>query len=131
LPVEHSKEDMLKIARAHFPGGDLRCLKLLAAYALGTEKKQASGIVEALESARYRAELAGRDEPSFADIEEALTHDHGFLLPAPPNAYRSAGKTAAEPLQSGSNRVARTISSPSFSTRVPHAGARATTPVAT
>src|SRR5712691_8011980 len=55
LPTEHPKEDMLKIARAHLPAGDSRCWKLFAGYALGTEKKQASGIVEALESARYRA----------------------------------------------------------------------------
>jgi len=79
LPTEHSRDDMLKIARAHLPQGDVRMWKLLAAYALGTEKKQASAIFEAVESARYRAEQAGRDGVSFADIEAALIHDHGFF----------------------------------------------------
>src|SRR5205807_2328469 len=81
LPAEHSREDMLKIARAQFPEGDPRCWSLLAAYALGTEKKQASGIVEALKSARFRAKKAGRDRVMFADIEAALIHDHAFLNP--------------------------------------------------
>jgi AAA domain len=83
LPAEHSRGDMLKIARSHFPEGDLRCWNLLAAYAMGTEKKQASGIAEALKSARYRAKLAGRDHVMFADIEAALTHDHAFLNAGP------------------------------------------------
>jgi hypothetical protein len=83
LPTEHSRDDMLKIARSHFPKGDSRSLKLLAGYAMGTEKKQASGIVEALESARYRAGKAGRDEVEFEDIEAALIHDHEFLNVAP------------------------------------------------
>ncbi len=60
LPPQHSREDMLKIARAQFPEGDERGWKMLAGYALAAPKKQASGIVEALESARYRAKRAGR-----------------------------------------------------------------------
>jgi len=58
LPTEHSREDMLKIARTHFPAGDSRCWNLLASYALDTDKKQASGIVDALKSACYRAKLS-------------------------------------------------------------------------
>jgi hypothetical protein len=81
LPTEHSKQDMIKIARAHHPGGDMRTWKLLASYALGTEKKQASGVTEALESAQYRAEQLGRDQVTFADVEAALIHDHCFLKP--------------------------------------------------
>ena len=79
LPTEHSRDDMLKIAKAKFPQGDCRSWKLLSAYALGTEKKQASGITEALESARYRAEQDGRAEPTFENIEAALVEEHGFL----------------------------------------------------
>jgi hypothetical protein len=60
LPPQHSREDMLKIARAQFPEGDERGWKMLAGYALPAPKAQASGIVEALESARYRAKRAGR-----------------------------------------------------------------------
>jgi AAA domain-containing protein len=81
LAAEHTREDMLKIARAHFPQGGSRCWNLLAAYALGIEKKQASGIVEALRSARYRAKQSGRDLATFTDIEAALMHDHEFLNP--------------------------------------------------
>lgn len=91
LPTEHSKEDMLKIARSHLPAGDVRSLKLLSNYALGSEKKQASGIVEALESARYRTDQNGRNEVTFADIEAALIHDHKFLNPAPADDVRWAG----------------------------------------
>jgi hypothetical protein len=84
LPMEHSKQDMIKIARAHHPTGDMRTWKLLASYALGTEKKQASGVTEALESAQYRAEQLGRDRVTFADVETALIHDHCFLKPDHP-----------------------------------------------
>src|SRR5438270_4533183 len=42
LPAGHSRDDTQKIARAHLPGGDERSWKLLASYALGTDKKQAS-----------------------------------------------------------------------------------------
>jgi hypothetical protein len=97
LQPEHSEEDMLKIARAHLPNGDRRCWKLLAGYALGTEKKQASGIVEALESARYRAERAGRDQVTFGDIEAALRSDHGFLPFEP--ALQPARTVIAKPLK--------------------------------
>lgn len=97
LPPEHSKEDMLKIARAHFPAGDVCSLKLLASYALGTEKKQASGIVEVLESARYRAEQASRAEVTFEDIEAALIHDHAFLNPAPAGDLQQPCKAVAKP----------------------------------
>ncbi len=92
LAAEHSREDMLKIAQAHLPGGETRSWKLLAAFALGTEKKQASGIVEALDSARYRAEQVGRTEPTFSDIEAALIHDRGFLNAAPVERRNSASK---------------------------------------
>jgi hypothetical protein len=96
LPPEHSSDDMLKIARAHFQDGDRKCWNLLAAYALGTEKKQASGIVEALESARYRAEQDGRTRVEFTDIEAALVHDHGFLLKATAIPLQGRRTDAAE-----------------------------------
>ncbi len=107
LPTEHSKEDMLKIARARFPAGDSRSWKLLAAYSLGTEKKQASGVKEALQSARYRAEKAGRAEPTFADIEAALIHDHHFLSAKPGDAAQPPSNTTAEPLQTRCNSSAQ------------------------
>src|ERR1700730_11774262 len=97
VPSEHSRDDMLKIARAHYPEGNSRSWKLLAAYALGTDKKQASGIVEALESARYRADKNGRSDVTFADIEAALTHDHGFLKADPQAACRPIARRVKQP----------------------------------
>jgi hypothetical protein len=83
LPPQHTKQDMLKIAEAHLPEGDVRSWKLLAGFALGAAKRQASGIREALESARYRANSSGRNQVTFQDIEAALIHDHAFLNPIP------------------------------------------------
>jgi hypothetical protein len=132
LAPEHPKDDMLKIARSHFAAGDSRSWKLLAAYALGTEKKQASGIVEALESARYRAELAGRAEPTFEDIEAALIHDHGFLLAKPGDALVVDDGSAAQPLQARCNRPAqpprRTAGESNFPVRVRPQNGRITRP---
>lgn len=68
VPSERGRDDLLKIARAHFPDGCERSWKLLAAYALGAPKERASAIVEALESARYRAQTEGRVEANFGDI---------------------------------------------------------------
>jgi hypothetical protein len=107
LATEHSREDMLKIARSHHPDGDERSWKLLASYALGTEKKQASGIVEALESARHRAEQDGRKTPTFADIEAALIHDHRFLNPAAASDLQPSRKTVAKPIKRERNGDSR------------------------
>jgi hypothetical protein len=132
LPPEHSQEDMLKIARAHFPAGDSRTWKLLAAYALGTEKKQASGIVEALESARYRAESAGREEPLFADIEAALIHDHRFLSGRPSRDEETTSRPAATRLHGGCKAGAtprrRTAGESELPIRIPQSGAWITAP---
>lgn len=117
LPTEHSREDMLKIARAHFPEGDSRCWRLLAGYALGTEKKQASGIVEALESAHYRAEQAGRQQVTFADIEAALTHDHVFLNPRDAADLQRPGIGVAKAMKSSRNNRVETLISPRPTTR--------------
>ncbi len=122
LPTEHSKQDMIKIARAHHPGGDMRSWKLLASYALGTEKKQASGVTEALESARYRAEKAGRNEAIFADIEAALIHDHCFLKPDTASAQNWTSVRVTAPAKSAD------VNS-DFPIRGGPIGSRITTPV--
>ncbi len=139
LPTEHSREDTLKIARAHLPTGDSRSLKLLTSYALGTEKKQASGIVEALESARYRAEQDGRDAVTFAEIEAALIHDHCFLSPASAGASQHPCTAVAKPVKrtrKGAHTRPITISERNgadsdFTIRGRLSGARITTPIAT
>jgi AAA domain len=109
LPTEHSKQDMIKIARAHHPGGEMRTWKLLAAYALGTEKKQASGVTEALESAQYRAEQLGRDQVTFADVEAALIHDHCYLKPAPQAALDAKDKEDWQSVRATTAQVATTV----------------------
>ena len=89
LSARDLRDDMLKIAQAHFPQGNIRCHKLLASYAVGAHKKLGGGIREALESARYRAEKDGRDSVTFADIEAALIYDHGCVKPPVPIDSRS------------------------------------------
>lgn len=130
LPAEHSREDMLKIARAHHPVGDQRSLKLLASYALGTEKKQASGIVEALESARYRAEKDGREDVNFADIEAALMDDHHFLNPPVAPDLQAPRTAIAKPVKRLRN-VHRAASISDFPIPGRLSGARITTPIGT
>src|SRR5262245_58912298 len=77
---------------------------MLASYALGTEKKQASGIVETLESARYRAKLSGREQPIFVDVEAALIHDHRFLSERKKQEKSAtAGEADAQHVQSPCN----------------------------
>lgn len=119
-PIAHGREDLLKIARVHFPTGDERSWKLLAAYALGTPKKRASAIVEAMESACYRAELQGRSAPVFADIEAALREEHAFLQTPPAVASESTAHEAcngiADPLQSPRNARDRASSTSLFPT---------------
>jgi hypothetical protein len=132
LPTEHSKEDMLKIARVHFPAGNSKSWKQLASYALGTKKKQASGIVEALESARYRAGLADRTEPAFADIEAALMHDHGYLSATPGGVLPLEESASAEALQpsckTGAKVRPRSAGESDFPILVPPAGERIIAP---
>lgn len=111
LPAVHSTEDMLKIARAHMPDGEPRSWKLLSAYALGTEKKQASGIVEALESAQYHARQEGRSSAEFPDIEWALTHVHGFLEAATSQDVQALSKSSAKPLKKGCLRISPAVDS--------------------
>lgn len=130
LPTEHSREDMLKIARAHHPVGDQRSLKLLASYALGTEKKQASGIVEALESARYRAEKDGREDVTFGDIEAALINDHQFLNPPVAPDLQATRTAIAKPVKRLRN-VHRAASISDFPITGRLSGARITTPIGT
>lgn len=110
VPAAHSVEDLLKIAQAHLPTGDQRCWKLLAAYALAAPKKRASGIVEALESARYRAQRQGRLEASFRDIEAALREEHAFLQPVVAAAEQQPCKRTAESFQRP--RAQRSASAP-------------------
>ena len=128
LPGEHSKDDMLKIAKAHLPNGDSRSWKLLAAYALATEKKQASGIVEALESAMYRAKQAGREEVSFKDIEVALIHDHGFAA-ATTATHSEFAKPQKQPCKSAAVDIRARRKAANFRVLAPAYGGRERVPI--
>ena len=75
LPAQHPVDDMIRIARTHYPEGNERCWRLLAGCAMTSPKKQASAVLEALDWARYRAKQAGRATPSFADIKAAAMVD--------------------------------------------------------
>ncbi len=130
LPTEHSREDMLKIARAHFPAGDSKSWKLLSAYALGTEKKQASGIVEALESARFRAAQLGKNEPDFEEIKAALIHDHGFLCEPLPDACTPIAKGVHDRRNPYPFPASRGVTDSKFPIQGGARGSRITTPVA-
>lgn len=76
LPEIHPTEDLIKIAEALHPQGTQAQWKLLAGYARTATKKQASAILEALESATDRAQQAGRLAASFEDIDAAISMDH-------------------------------------------------------
>jgi AAA domain len=83
LPDAHSKDDLLKIARALHPSGDKASWTLLVGYALTAAKKQASAITEALESALDIAQHRGRDDAvTYGDIDAAVKLDFR-PLPAP------------------------------------------------
>jgi hypothetical protein len=80
----HTRMDLIRIARALHPDGDEPILDLLAGYGLGSKKKRASAIGEALRSARYVARKDGRDVIMYEDIEAAVQldftplHDEAF-----------------------------------------------------
>ena len=75
----HTRMDLIRIARALHPEGDEPVWDLLAGYALGSNKKRASAIAEALRSARYIARKEGRDEVTYEDIEAAVQLDFAPL----------------------------------------------------
>jgi ATP-dependent exoDNAse (exonuclease V) alpha subunit len=128
LPREHSKEDMLKIAKAHLPNGDSPSWKLLAAYALASEKNQASGIVEALESAIYRAKQDGRDEVMFNDIQAALIHDHGFA-PAARASQSEFAKPQKHPCKRAAADIREQCKAAKFQLLAPAEGRRERVPI--
>jgi len=79
----HTRMDLIRIARALHPDGDEPMWDLLAGYALGSKKKRASAIAEALRSARYLARKDGRDVITYEDIEAAVQLDFVPLYEEP------------------------------------------------
>jgi hypothetical protein len=121
LPDEHLNEELAKIARAHLPEGDSRSLRLLTAWGIINRKQGRSGassIFEAVQSAIYRAGCADRSTPTFADVEAALQHDHGFHNPAAISAaLQPPSKTVADAVKPGRNGQAETPISPRQASR--------------
>jgi hypothetical protein len=72
LPDAHSKEDLLRIARAWHPRGDKASWTLLAGCALADAKRGASAIKETLVSALDIAQQRGRDSITYNDIDAAM-----------------------------------------------------------
>jgi hypothetical protein len=79
----HTRMDLIRIARALHPDGDEPVWDLLAGYALGSKKKRASAIAEALRSARYIARKDCRDVITYEDIEAAVQLDFAPLHDQP------------------------------------------------
>ena len=79
----HTRMDLIRIARALHPDGDEPIWDLLAGYGLGSKKKRASAIAEALRSARYVARKDGRDIIMYEDIEAAVQLDFAPLHDEP------------------------------------------------
>jgi hypothetical protein len=111
------------LPRLILPNGDSPSWKLLAAYALASEKKQASGIVEALESAIYRAKQDGRDEVMFNDIQAALIHDHGFA-PAARATKREFAKPQKHPCKRAAAGIREQCKAANFQVLAPADGRR-------
>jgi hypothetical protein len=114
LPDAHSKEDLLKIARARHPAGDKASWALLVGYALAATKKQASAITEALESALDIAQQQGRDAITYEDIDAAVKLDFKPLSEPMRPLLKPVRRRAATVLQAG----CRTTSDPLQMTRL-------------
>ena len=110
LPDAHSKEDLLKIARARHPDGDKASWTLLAGYALAAAKKQASAITEALESALDMAQQDGRDAINYDDIDAAVQLDFK-PLPAPARVEKGKTTQPARSVQPTCREIEKPLSS--------------------
>jgi hypothetical protein len=105
LPSVQSKEDFMRIAEAHFPEGTRNSWRLLAGCALTSVKKQASAIVEALESAQFRAEQDGRELVTFDDLEAVIREIH---MPSE-HDYEAAQTLPADATQAACTPSARAL----------------------
>ena len=93
--ASHTRMDLIRIARALHPDGDEPAWELLAGYALGSIKKRASAIAEALRSARYIARKEGRDVIKYEDIEAAVHLDFAPLHDEHSTTWRAGEPSAA------------------------------------
>lgn len=116
LPEELSRDDLMAIARIHFPNLAEQYLQYVVANTLATERNYVSDVEKIAALSNVNARQAGRKAPALADIKSAIADvlpvaEKPDPAPAPeiqsaaskPPAPRLQGrcKPAAEPLQGG------------------------------
>jgi hypothetical protein len=89
LPEELSREDLMAVARIHFPKLADPYLEHVVSMTAATERNYFSDISEIAELAFCNAEDAGRKSPALADIKEAIavvlpTRAPSAVAPPPP-----------------------------------------------
>ena len=72
LPADLPQEELEAVARFHLPHASPATVKLLAGHAKATTTS-ISGIVNAIDSARYEAAQRGSDTVTFEDLEAAIS----------------------------------------------------------
>lgn len=71
LPTDLPQDELESVARFHLPKASTATIRLLAGHAKATTTS-VSGIVNAIDSARYEAEQRGSDSVTFEDVERAI-----------------------------------------------------------
>lgn len=79
LPSELPEDDLIAVARIHFPELSELHLKYVVNKALATERNYVSDIEKIATLAKYKAKANGRSIPLLADINAAI----GNVLPSP------------------------------------------------
>jgi len=90
LPSEVAPEDLLSIARIHFPGVAANCIEWTVSMLAATERNYVSDVSNVATLAFFNAELAGRSIPKLADIKAAIADVLPSADPAPPAIERPA-----------------------------------------
>jgi hypothetical protein len=108
LPESPTPADLKAIARKMLPDAKASCIDYLVSYA-GPSREPLTNLVYAIEGAKLIAEEAGRDWPTFEDIETEITQNRvpsdlakaqAFgLAPARKRSCKAPEMPDAEPLQ--------------------------------
>jgi len=102
LPMELSHRDLVRVVKAHVPELDEEIHEMLAKYA-AQSMGYVAGIEHVVKRARFVASRQGRTEPTFADIDLALTaapeSDAAFTGALNEASVAIAKKQGAEPIE--------------------------------
>ncbi len=99
LPIKPSQADLRAVAKKLLPGADSDTLDLLVANAMQTGNYM-TGVVNTIEEARYEAELQGRSQVTFEDVEKVF---EAYVLPshvaqqAPPTGRKTRVRPCVAP----------------------------------